>query len=100
ILLALAWPVLHASIDHRPHAVVASADNPADAALRLLLFDAAEARAVLASASEDGEDEESGDAAVDVSSGADDADWDSLSFADALLAWQESPLADYAGSVY
>jgi len=101
ILVALAWPVLNARIDHRPHAAVASAESPADAAVRLLLFDAAEARAVLAATSEDGADEESGAVATaEASSGADDADWSSLSFADALLAWQESPLAAYADAVY
>lgn len=94
ILAALAWPALHARIDHRPHAEVASAESPADAAVRLLLLDAAETRTALASASEDSSEAEE----TTVSEPDAESDWSSLSFADALLAWQEAPLADYADS--
>lgn len=92
ILVALAWPVLHARIDHRPSATVASTESPADAAVRLLLLDAL---AELAANAEDGDNDES---ATAVSAADDGADWDSLSFSEALLAWQEAPLADYADS--
>ena len=76
------------------------ADNPADSAVRLLLLDATEARAALAvaSAGESSEDSAGADASADSPDA--DAGWPSLSFAEALLAWQEAPLADYAGSVY
>jgi hypothetical protein len=73
---------------------VASAESPADAAVRLLLLDAAETRTALASASEDSSEAEE----TTVSEPDAESDWSSLSFADALLAWQEAPLADYADS--
>ena len=95
ILLALAWPVLNAGIDRSPRAAVASADNPADAAVRLLLLDAAETRAALASASTDSAAEES-DGAGSAADTEIESDWSTLSFSEALLAWQEAPLADLA----
>ena len=72
-------------------------DTPAAAALRLLVLDAAETRAALAASSTDSAADEEADSGTDVLAGAtaaDDADWSSLSFAEALLAWQEAPLAE------
>ena len=67
-------------------------DAGADAALRLLLYDAAEARAAaLAAAADTADTDDADDAAI--ADAATETDWDSLSFADALLAWQEAPLA-------
>ena len=69
----------------------------AAAALRLLVLDAVETRAALAASSTDSAADEEADSGTDVLAGAtaaDDADWSSLSFAEALLAWQEAPLAE------
>ena len=80
-----------------------TSDTPAAAALRLLVLDAAETRAALAASSTDSAADDEADSGTDVLAGAtaaDDADWSSLSFAEALLAWQESPLAAYADAVY
>ena len=73
-----------------------TSDTPAAAALRLLVLDAAETRAALAasstdSAADEDETEEAGDAM--------DFDWSALSFSDALLAWQEAPVASFADSL-
>ena len=77
------------------------ADTPAAAALRLLVLDAAETRAALAASSTDSAADEEADSGADVladATAAADDDWSSLSFSEALLAWQEAPLADYADS--
>ena len=66
----------------------------ADSALRLLLFDATEARAALAAESDESGDstETLADASVDDAAEDDIWDTDTLSLSDALLAWQEAPL--------
>jgi len=77
------------------------ADTPAAAALRLLVLDAAETRAALAVASTESAADEEADSGADVladATAAAAADWSSLSFSEALLAWQEAPLADFADS--
>ena len=67
----------------------------ADDALRLLLFDAAEARAALATESDETGDsaETLADASANDTAETDAWDTDTLSLSDALLAWQEAPLA-------
>lgn len=81
-----------AAIDGGSPAVAGAPVGAADSAVRLLLLDAAETRAALASASADSSEEETADAATVET----ESDWSSLSFAEALLAWQEAPLADLA----